>query len=285
MRRWRSTTWPTSSTSTIPSPPPMRARDAIDLSVRSGDVYVLGTSVANLVIALAATADWDEADDVINRQSQRGTCSPTTNSSSRRTPGSARCAAMRTSPTSCSAKLNDAAGERGPPGHRHGGHGASVRGDGAPRSCGGAALEPHLRRAGRAGPVLRRRRRTVGVAAGRPVCPRARRSHRRGGAARHLRAAPARAARTDAARRSAADPRPPRRRASRPPTPPTNSSLAVEALRSISTPYHLAHGLLDHAEFLAAAGDSGGGRAGRSPRHDRSPPARLPAAARSRRRT
>ena len=32
--------------------------------------------------------------------------------------------------------------------------------------------------------------------------------------------------------------------------------LAVEALRSISTPYHLAHGLLDHAGFLAAAGDS-----------------------------
>ena len=31
--------------------------------------------------------------------------------------------------------------------------------------------------------------------------------------------------------------------------------LAVEALRSISTPYHLAHGLLDHAGFLAAAGD------------------------------
>ena len=141
------------------------------------------------------------------------------------------------------------AGERGPPGHRHGGHRASVRGDGAQRPWRGAALESHLRRAGRAGPVVRRRRRTVGLAAGRPVCPRARRSHRRGGAARHLRAAPARPTRADAARRSAADPRPPRRRGSRPPTPPTNSSSAVEALRSISTPYHLAHGLLDHAEF------------------------------------
>ena len=31
---------------------------------------------------------------------------------------------------------------------------------------------------------------------------------------------------------------------------------AIEAVRSISTPYHLAHGLLDHAEFLAAMGDS-----------------------------
>ena len=42
------------------------ARDAIDLGVRSGDVYVLGTSVSNRVIALAATADWDEAATTIN---------------------------------------------------------------------------------------------------------------------------------------------------------------------------------------------------------------------------
>ena len=33
-------------------------------------------------------------------------------------------------------------------------------------------------------------------------------------------------------------------------------AAAVEALRSLSTPYHLAHGLLDHAKFLAATGDS-----------------------------
>ena len=44
----------------------MAARDAIDLGVRLGDVYFLGTSVANRVIALAATADWDEAARTIN---------------------------------------------------------------------------------------------------------------------------------------------------------------------------------------------------------------------------
>ena len=65
--RWPASTWPTCSTSTIPSRPPSAARDAIDLAVRSGDVYVLGTGVANLVIALAATGDWDEADELINR--------------------------------------------------------------------------------------------------------------------------------------------------------------------------------------------------------------------------
>ena len=32
-------------------------------------------------------------------------------------------------------------------------------------------------------------------------------------------------------------------------------TAAIEALRSLSTPYHLAHGLLDHAKFLAATGD------------------------------
>jgi class 3 adenylate cyclase/tetratricopeptide (TPR) repeat protein len=35
-------------------------------------------------------------------------------------------------------------------------------------------------------------------------------------------------------------------------------SAAVAALRSQSTPYHLAHGLLDHAEFLASTGDEAG---------------------------
>ena len=33
---------------------------------------------------------------------------------------------------------------------------------------------------------------------------------------------------------------------------------AIDGLRSISTPYHLAHGLLDHAEQLIAVGDDGG---------------------------
>ena len=56
------------------------ARDAIDLCVRSGDVYALGTSVTNRVIALAATADWDEATTTINDIPTR-TCSPRTNSS------------------------------------------------------------------------------------------------------------------------------------------------------------------------------------------------------------
>ena len=34
-------------------------------------------------------------------------------------------------------------------------------------------------------------------------------------------------------------------------------TAAVKSLRELSTPYHLAHGLLDHAQYLAAAGDSG----------------------------
>ena len=34
-------------------------------------------------------------------------------------------------------------------------------------------------------------------------------------------------------------------------------TAAVEALRTMSTPYHLAHGLLDYAEYLVAGGDTG----------------------------
>ncbi|MDQ1614195.1 MAG: hypothetical protein QOJ60_134, partial [Actinomycetota bacterium] len=32
-------------------------------------------------------------------------------------------------------------------------------------------------------------------------------------------------------------------------------AAAIESLRAQSTPYHLAHGLLDHAEYLIGAGD------------------------------
>jgi len=32
-------------------------------------------------------------------------------------------------------------------------------------------------------------------------------------------------------------------------------AAAVKSLREQSTPYHLAHGLLDHAEYLLASGD------------------------------
>jgi hypothetical protein len=47
------------------------ARKALDLSLRAGDRYNLGTSAANLVIALAATADWDGADTVLNDHPNR----------------------------------------------------------------------------------------------------------------------------------------------------------------------------------------------------------------------
>ena len=33
-------------------------------------------------------------------------------------------------------------------------------------------------------------------------------------------------------------------------------AAAVSGLRELSTPYHLAHGLLDHAEYLIAPGDA-----------------------------
>ena len=75
-------TWRTSSTPTIRSPPPTQHASAIDLCVRSGDRFVLGTSVSNLVIALAATADWDEAAQGAQRQPQSRTCSPMTSTSS-----------------------------------------------------------------------------------------------------------------------------------------------------------------------------------------------------------
>ena len=56
-------------------------------------------------------------------------------------------------------------------------------------------------------------------------------------------------------------------------------AAAITGLRQHSTPYHLAHGLLDHAAHLAARGDDRGrrGRDRRSRRHRR--PAGLPAAA------
>jgi hypothetical protein len=33
-------------------------------------------------------------------------------------------------------------------------------------------------------------------------------------------------------------------------------TAAIKSLRAQSTPYHLAHGLLDHAEYLLATGDA-----------------------------
>ena len=59
-------------------------------------------------------------------------------------------------------------------------------------------------------------------------------------------------------------------------------AAAITGLRQHSTPYHLAHGLLDHAAYLAAHGDDAGrrGRDQRSRRHR--PAAGLPAAARPR---
>ena len=57
------------------------------------------------------------------------------------------------------------------------------------------------------------------------------------------------------------------------PSPPPSAGL-----REQSTPYHLAHGLLDHAQYLAAPGR----RRGRRGRHRRSPRHRQPACAASR---
>jgi hypothetical protein len=41
--------------------------------------------------------------------------------------------------------------------------------------------------------------------------------------------------------------------------PPAAASFAaaISGLRELSTPYHLAHGLLDHAGYLTRLGDSG----------------------------
>ena len=33
-------------------------------------------------------------------------------------------------------------------------------------------------------------------------------------------------------------------------------TAAIASLRELSTPYHLAHGLLDHAQYLVAAGSA-----------------------------
>ena len=38
-------------------------------------------------------------------------------------------------------------------------------------------------------------------------------------------------------------------------------AAAIAGLRQQSTPYHLAHGLLDHAAFLASRGDAGAAEA------------------------
>jgi hypothetical protein len=45
-------------------------------------------------------------------------------------------------------------------------------------------------------------------------------------------------------------------------------AAAVDALRALSTPYHLAHGLLDHAQHLRLLGDAGGAGAAVSEARD-----------------
>jgi hypothetical protein len=56
-------------------------------------------------------------------------------------------------------------------------------------------------------------------------------------------------------------------------------AAAISNLRELSTPYHLAHGLLDHTEYLTRDGDAEAGRAGdRGSSGHRGPPT-LPAAA------
>jgi hypothetical protein len=42
----------------------------------------------------------------------------------------------------------------------------------------------------------------------------------------------------------------------RDPAAPAVFASAIGGLRELSTPYHLAHGLLDHAEFLEQLGDT-----------------------------
>ena len=73
---------------------------------------------------------------------------------------------------------------------------------------------------------------------------------RRRRAARPARLLPARASWVHAAGRTRPGPRPPGRQQRRPPalrpSPPP-----ISGLRELSTPYHLAHGLLDHAQHLA----------------------------------
>ena len=142
--------------------------------------------------------------------------------------------------------------------------------------------------AGRAAPRPRRarsRRRprdqpripALGVAAGRPRRPRAARHRRHPRAARPARLLPARAPGPHAAGRTRPGPRPPGRRDGDP-AAGAAFAAAISGLRETSTPYHLAHGLLDHA----AAPQPPGRRRGRRGRHRRSPRHRPAACAASR---
>ena len=89
---------------------------------------------------------------------------------------------------------------------------------------------------------------------GRWPCGRRRpgRRRRRRGTARVARLLPARAPGPDAAGRAGPGPRPPGRegRTNDQPPPEPASPPRITRLRDQSTPYHLAHGLLDHATYL-----------------------------------
>ena len=146
-----------------------------------------------------------------------------------------------------------------------------------------AAPRPRRPRPGRRAWGSATSTRAVGVAAGRPRRPRPgrHRHHRRAaGLARRL---PARAAGSHAARRTRPGPRPPHRRRRRPGSPALAFAAAITGLRQHSTPYHLAHGLLDHAEHLIAQGDAEAAAAAIGEARDIAQPPALPAAAGPRR--
>ena len=167
-----------------------------------------------------------------------------------------RYAAMQTSPTSCSAKLNDMLASEDRPGHRHVWppleRSRRWRATTMARRCARAA-SPSSRWSGPcsfagddgrwAWPLAARCAHELGDLTAEAelldICER----HQPGQLAPMQRAEALLIRARLAAAEQAAD-------------AADQFVLAVEALRSISTPYHLAHGLLDHAGFLAAAGDS-----------------------------
>ena len=165
------------------------ARDAIDIAVRCGRrARAAGSVSPTSCIALAATGDWDEADERDQPQPQRapGRRRRVRHHGARLVRGATRRTGRRRRAARPTARP---AGERGRPGLASVATARAFVATARNDHRRGAAVEPHRPGAGRARPLVRRRRRTLGVAAGRPVCPRARRSHRRGGAPRHLRAA------------------------------------------------------------------------------------------------
>ena len=230
------------------------SRDAIDTAVRCVDVHALGVGVTNLVLALSATGDWDEADDVVNRHPNGHLVADDESVVATR----AWFAALRGQPDAAEELLGQL---RDLPASEDAQDLASVatarafvataRDDLVEALRWSRCSLEHVERAlsfagddGRwAWPLAARCAHQLGDLTAEAelldICDR-----QRPGQLAPMQRAEALLIRARlAAAEHAAD-------------AADQFVAAIEAVRSISTPYHLAHGLLDHAEFLAAMGGS-----------------------------